>query len=141
MIQPTPVIKPGGLIVGRWALRSDPIGATSGLSQATHPDYLFAFLEGQIFFAADKSPLKWAITRKDGASVAEPTAAAIVIRDNTGATVDTLTPDAESLIAAPVQTLAALWTVRPIGVYSAQITVTIGGDTQIRSDRILVVVR
>lgn len=112
-----------------------------GLTVMAHPDYVLTYTEDDVLFAGDNPPLKWTITRKDGTNVAVPSAAAVSVKDTLDSEVDSLTPDLESAVPAIEQVLAALWSVRPRGTYTAQLTVTIGTDNQIRSDRVILTSR
>ena len=106
-----------------------------GLFVSSHPDYELEFVEDNAYYAGERRPLKWELTRKDGSECAVPTSGTITVYSS-GVAVATLTPDVESSMPAATQVVAALWTVPvPPGLYLAEIDLHIGSDTQIRSDR------
>ncbi len=104
-----------------------------GLTVAAHPDYLFDPDNASPFYAGDIAPLKWSVTRKDGTTPDNPISATIHVLDSGRALVDTLTPDLDPSPPSGSLVLAALWTVRPAGNYTAQLTITMPADGQVRS--------
>ena len=115
-------------------------GGSGGLAVATHPDYNVVWAEDQdIYLNGETFPLKWTITRKDGANVAVPSTASVVITQvQSGDLVETLTPDLESGVAALTQVLAADWTPPGSGSYYVELSAHVGA--QVRSQRQLIVV-
>lgn len=132
-----------GLLSGSMAIQTvcRAIISIGALQIMPHPDYLLAFNEDDVYIPDDNVPLKWTLTRKDGADVEMPIDAAVFVWDAQKDLLDTLAPSLETNGAAPSQILAALWSVRPYGTYTAQLTVTLPTDGQIRSDRVLLIVK
>jgi len=112
----------------------------AGLMVVVHPDYVIEFAEGSVYLTGEFPPLKWSISRSDGEDVDVPSAGLITILqivEDEWLVIDTFTPDLESDVAASAQVLAGLWAVPETrGIYWAELTVTIGTDAQIRSDRV-----
>lgn len=123
-----------------WSGSVVALGGTVGTA-AAHPAYVLAYTGETVFIAADRQPLAWSVTRKDGTVPDVPVSATIRVWDSAGVLVDTLPATPDPAPAAGSIVLAALWAVRAIGAYLVQITIQVPVDGQIRSDRKIVEVR
>lgn len=126
------------VLIGAGIFRLSGQGSPSPAA-VSHPDYVFTYEADEFFFAGDIAPLKWSLTRKDGATPGNPTSAVIRVEDEAESVVSTPAPvDLDPAPPAGSLVFAALWPVLARGVYTAEIVVGMPGDGQIRSDKQLI---
>src|SRR5579871_1365836 len=108
----------------------------------THPDYSLSYQGPLSGIVGESVALIWSLTRADGLGVAAPSSKTVVVYDETGVAVATLTADQQVDGPNPMQVLAALWPIGAQGDFEAEISVTItdSGDTQTRIDRVPITV-
>ena len=108
----------------------NPVGsATTVLPVATVSDYLLTFTETEVkYIIGEDRPLKWSLSRADGANCEIPTGATITVTAPDGS-ISTVTPSIDSSVSVPTLHLAALYIFALPGAYLALISVTVNGET------------
>ena len=126
----------GGLVAAPFTMRWAGVQTQEGLATVAHPSYVMVPADEATYYNGDTFPLKFNMWRKDYSSIARPTSGTIVVRNgDTAAVVATLTPDVDPSSTDTQLVLAQLWTPSAAGNYTVQLTVDIGTDSQVRSDR------
>lgn len=127
----------GGL--GTNSLITDGLAAASSLVANPRPIYQLKW-DGETdrLLLNENGPLRWKLTRTDGAGIDAPDVGVLNIYDAAGALVLAVAPDVESGITSLA--LAQLVTLTAKGLYHARLEVTMPDGTVIASARDIYVI-
>lgn len=111
------------------------LGAESPLVALPHPAYVLTW-DGETdrWFADENGPVRWLLTRSDGADIDTPEIGALRVYDRSGAQVLAITPDTNAQTATTLA-LSQLITLDTGGLYHVQLALTMPDGTVVTAER------